>query len=388
MAKPLTASQKAAVAAEKARQAAAAAKKNKPKPTPSAGRRVNPKAAKPKPAAAKPAARPALPPGRQGGPLATRPGTRPALPPGRQGGAVVRQGNAKPENPRRTNARNRQATAGRGTTGPGRVGQPAGSANRMYGANVVNNSVNRAIASTRLANLSKAAGGVALPAAIATQAMNVVGGFQKLANHPFLKGKGGKPAPSAGRRTSPKAAKPAKPKPNMDRPGLRYEKLADTRAPRSAYGLTAAPTAPKPKPAAKPTSASAPSRPAARPSAKPKPTPKPKAPAKAKPPAASATSAERRVSASTSNRESGNYGTSKTNNPLMKDMVARMKAREDKAQAAAASKLTYKPNKDSGYTPKDKVKGSKDYSSQFKDMKGGSSRFAAELKKKKGYKLF
>jgi hypothetical protein len=110
-------------------------------------------------------------------------------------------------------------------------------------------------------------------------------------------------------------------------------------------------------------------------------------PAKAKPPAASATSAERRVSASTSNRESGNYGTSKTNNPLMKDMVARMKAREDKAQASAASKLTYKPNKDSGYTPKDKVKGSKDYSSQFKDMKGGSSRFAAELKKKKK-KLF
>jgi hypothetical protein len=175
-----------------------------------------------------------------------------------------------------------------------------------------------------------------------------------------------------------------KPKPNMDRPGLRYEKLADTRAPRSAYGLTAAPTAPKPKPPTR----TAPSRPAARPSAKPKPTPKPKAPAKAKPPAASATSAERRVSASTSNRESGNYGTSKTNNPLMKDMVARMKAREDKAQAAATSKLTYKPNKDSGYTPKDKVKGSKDYSSQFKDMKGGSSRFAAELKKKKGYKLF
>jgi hypothetical protein len=69
MAKPLTPSQKAAVAAEKARQAAAAAKKNKPKPTPSAGRRVNPKAAKPKPPAAKPT-RPALPPGRPGGALA------------------------------------------------------------------------------------------------------------------------------------------------------------------------------------------------------------------------------------------------------------------------------------------------------------------------------
>ena len=172
-----------------------------------------------------------------------------------------------------------------------------------------------------------------------------------------------------------------KPKPNMDRPGLRYEKLADTRAPRSAYGLKDKPTPGTTRSSAPARSSAAASRPvASRPAA---------TPAKAKPPAASATSAERRVSASTSNRESGNYGTSKTNNPLMKDMVARMKAREDKAQAAAASKLTYKPNKDSGYTPKDKVKGSEDYSSKFKDMKGGSSRFAAELKKKKkGYKLF
>ena len=190
--------------------------------------------------------------------------------------------------------------------------------------------------------------------------------------------------PSDKRTNFPGGKSKPKPKPSISRPNL-YETAYDTRAPRSAYGLTAAPTAPKPKPPTRTT----PSRPAARPAAKPKPTPKPKAPAKAKPPAASATSAERRVSASTSNRESGNYGTSKTNNPLMKDMVARMKAREDKAQAAAASKLTYKPNKDSGYTPKDKVKGSKDYSSKFKDMKGGSSRFAAELKKKKkGYKLF
>ena len=192
--------------------------------------------------------------------------------------------------------------------------------------------------------------------------------------------------PSDKRTNLPGGKSKPKPKPSISRPNL-YETAYDTRAPRSAYGLTAAPTAPKPKPPTRTT----PSSPSARPAAKPKPTPKPKpkAPAKAKPPAASATSAERRVSASTSNRESGNYGTSKTNNPLMKDMVARMKAREDKAQAAAASKLTYKPNKDSGYTPKDKVKGSKDYSSQFKDMKGGSSRFAAELKKKKkGYKLF
>ena len=39
---------------------------------------------------------------------------------------------------------------------------------------------------------------------------------------------------------------------------------------------------------------------------------------------------ERRVSASTANRESGNYGTSRTNNPLIDDtMKARMRRRED-----------------------------------------------------------
>ena len=67
---------------------------------------------------------------------------------------------------------------------------------------------------------------------------------------------------------------------------------------------------------------------------------------------------ERRVSVSTANRESGNYGTSKTNNPLMKDMVGRMKDREDKAQASSASKLTSNFGKDSGYQPNDKVDGS------------------------------
>ena len=94
MAKPLTASQKAAIAAEKARQAAAAAKKNKPKPAPKPAAKPTPKptpkpAAKPKPPAAKPT-RPALPPGRPGGPLAIRPkvglGSRLAM-----GAAIVNQ---------------------------------------------------------------------------------------------------------------------------------------------------------------------------------------------------------------------------------------------------------------------------------------------------------
>jgi hypothetical protein len=51
-------------------------------------------------------------------------------------------------------------------------------------------------------------------------------------------------------------------------------------------------------------------------------------------------------------------GTSKTNNPLMKDMVGRMKDREDKAQASAASKLTSKFNTESNFSG-EKVDGSK-----------------------------
>jgi hypothetical protein len=45
--------------------------------------------------------------------------------------------------------------AAKGSTGPNRVGQPAGAANRRYGANVVNNAVTRAQQATRLGkNLS------------------------------------------------------------------------------------------------------------------------------------------------------------------------------------------------------------------------------------------
>ena len=192
MAKPLTASQKAAVAAEKARQAAAAAKKNKPKPTPSAGRRVNPTAAKPKPAAKPATPKPPAKP-------TAKPAARLALPPGRPGGALA--GGALALRPRALGSR------------------------------------------------------VAVPLAIGAQLADIKGGFERMAKSPFIQkmGKGGKPAPSAGRRTNPKAAKPAKPKPNMDRPGLRYEKAYDTRAPRSAYGL-------KPKPSSGTTRASAPSR--------------------------------------------------------------------------------------------------------------------------------
>jgi hypothetical protein len=181
------------------------------KPAPSAGRRINPKAAKPKPPAAKPAAKPSA-----------KPSARLALPPGRPGGALA--GGALALRPRALGSR------------------------------------------------------VAVPLAIASQLADIKGGFEKLANHPFMKKLGkGETAPSAGRRTNPKAAKPAKPtkpKPNMDRPGLRYEKMTDTQAPRSAYGLKDKPSKPKPPAATTSTRPARSSAPASRPAASRPSTPK------------------------------------------------------------------------------------------------------------------
>jgi hypothetical protein len=87
--------------------------------------------------------------------------------------------------------------------------------------------------------------------------------------------------PSDKRTNLPGGKSKPKPKPSISRPNL-YETAYDTRAPRSAYGLTAAPTAPKPKPPTRTT----PSRPAARPSAASRPTTSSRRPAP-KPPAAS-----------------------------------------------------------------------------------------------------
>jgi hypothetical protein len=87
--------------------------------------------------------------------------------------------------------------------------------------------------------------------------------------------------PSDKRTNFPGGSSKPKPKPSISRPNL-YETAYDTRAPRSAYGLTAAPTAPKPKPPTRTT----PSRPAARPSTPARPTTSSRRPAP-KPPAAS-----------------------------------------------------------------------------------------------------
>jgi hypothetical protein len=363
---------------------------SKPKPAPSAGRRVNPKAAKPKPAP-KPAAKPQMV---------------------NSNSATMRQIQAKAD------AARARAQGKPGITGPVKLPNSV-----RAGRNLIREGANRSrnLADSGQVRAAAQRGQQAVKAAKRNRARLAAGVGRGAKEVAALKGglsalRSGAGAaggtdmllqgsqmlrgameragfkPPAGSRSQAEIAqrrnpppKPAIPrtvgplpkrlvKQGLDAQETKARKALDARKKANSPKPANLPKpAPKPKPSSATTStrSSAPARSSAA------------TPAKAKPPAASATSAERRVSASTSNRESGNYGTSKTNNPLMKDMVARMKAREDKAQAAAASKLTYKPNKDSGYTPKDKVKGSKDYSSQFKDMKGGSSRFAAELKKKK-----
>jgi hypothetical protein len=104
------------------------------------------------------------------------------------------------------------------------------------------------------------AGRAALPLAIGAQAKDVVGGFQKLANHPFIKnqGKGGKPTPSAGRRTNPKAAKPKAAKPAFNEKAY---------ASQQKFAVPKPPAKPKPPAATAPSRSSAPARTPARSSA-------------------------------------------------------------------------------------------------------------------------
>ena len=59
---------------------------------------------------------------------------------------------------RRAQAAAKAARAAQGTTGGTRVGQPAGAANRMYGANTVNKAVSRAVTSTAARNALKTVG--------------------------------------------------------------------------------------------------------------------------------------------------------------------------------------------------------------------------------------
>jgi hypothetical protein len=171
--------------------------------------------------------------------------------------------------------------------------------------------------------------------------------------------------PSDKRTNFPGGKSKPKPKPSISRPNL-YETAYDTRAPRSAYGLTAAPTAPKPKPPTRTT----PSRPAARPSTPARPTTSSRRPAP-KPPAASSAPKAPKV-AQTSGigpvKSGAAYASKKGSISESVRQLGEMGEASRRRQTGQAAPA---------------LSNSKDYSSQFKDMKGGSSRFVAELKKKK-----
>jgi hypothetical protein len=184
----------------------------KPAPaTPSAGRRINPKAAKPK-AAPKPAAKPQMV---------------------NSNSATMRQIQAKAA------AARARAQGKPGITGPVKLPNSVRAGTNLIreGANRLRNLAdsgqvraaqqagtkavetakrNRARLAAGVgkglkeASMLKGAAGVvgraALPLAIGAQAKNVVGGFQKLANHPFIKGR---PKPATPKPAAPKGPTPA-----------------------------------------------------------------------------------------------------------------------------------------------------------------------------------
>jgi len=121
-------------------------------------------------AAKSPAAKPAAP---------KAPKTQKALPPGKKGGALTKTTQASPENPRRTRAFAKQTEAAKGTKGGTRVGQPAGSANRRYGANVVNRAVSRAQRAAAVSKASKIAGRAAVPLGMAAEVKEMSDRFKR-----------------------------------------------------------------------------------------------------------------------------------------------------------------------------------------------------------------
>jgi hypothetical protein len=179
----------------------------KPAPaTPSAGRRTNPKAAKPK-AAPKPAAKPQMVNSnsatmRQIQAKAAAARARAQGKPGikgpvklpnsvRAGRNLIREG---------ANRMRNLADSGqvRAAAQRGQQAVEAAKRNRARLAAGVGRGAKEVAALTKGARML---GNAALPVAIAAQAKDVVGGFQKLANHPFIKGR----------------PKPATPKPAMPR---------------------------------------------------------------------------------------------------------------------------------------------------------------------------
>ena len=309
---------------------------------------------------------------------------------------VPKEWNAKVVDPTNNRGGDQRATGGRGG---GRAGKPSGDIARPAAKPAVKPTAKPPSVATVPKGAAKATvRGVASRAlilpAIAAQIADIKGGFETLASHPFLKGKGGESGSgttsansSGSRRAGQNSSNVQYPQGTPSGPGSRrgaaavagdgrgvsrsdgrpntsvttsatkLEKLFKPDGSRANYGLDKAPPAPK-LPAAVTRSSSSNSSS----------TPSRGSSTQRRASSSSSSSSTASPSTSTSGTPAKpgqkwsdfnpNRGTSKTNNPLMKDMVARMKDREDKAQASSASKLTSKFNTESNFSG-EKVDGSK-----------------------------
>ena len=236
----------------------------------------------------------------------------------------------------------RAAEAAAGKPSGVRQGQPAGAANRMYGVNRVNAAVTRAVqgGTGNISILKTGLAGLALGAVsdkylspLARKAGTALGKNVVIpAARALDDAMPGMNSRDERMRSNTKAAKTD----NKSRfAGVRDAAMAKAKA------IKGSPVV-GPKAASTPARMSAPAARSSAPSAPKATAPKATAP-KASAPKASAPSGPARMSASTYNRMSGNYGTSRSNNPLMADF-------KDSLPSKAA-------NPDAGYSPKTKVNG-------------------------------
>lgn len=269
-------------------------------------------------------------------------GDKVSAPKPEKGGELTKTTQNKPENPRRTRAAAKQAQAAKGTTGSStRVAQTTQPA-RLPGA--APKALPPGKPGGALARGRGRGGGVGLALtgiALGRALGDAIAGPLKRAvraekgEQAAQSGQYGKYAPPE-RKTTP----PPKTTPKATREPERNSSSSDNRSGGGGSGRST----PAVRPAGtQPSSSGARTAPAAKPAA-------PK---------------ERRVSGSTANRESGNYGTSRTNNKLMDGLRKGMRRREESKANEAGSKAmkatgTAKNFQQSGYEAK--TKPGKDYS--------------------------
>jgi hypothetical protein len=282
-------------------------------------------------------------------------GSRPALPPGKKGGELARSKAPAPKAlPGKPTPKALPASVTKGLLGPGgappkglidpvmKRGQPAlsggGKGGRLNMGGV-------------RGGLLLAAGGAAADY-VGRKGGEAIGtGLRNATNAPKEDKRSNRPGGGS---------KPKKP----SRPATDNEKLFRTGGSRENYGLDKAPVAPLPASVRKPNSSSSSSS-----------TPSRGSSTQSRSSSSSSSSSTTSTSGTPAKpgQEWKNFnpgrGTSKTNNPLMKDMIKRMKDREDKEQASKAQQLTDKSRQNSGYSSAEKVDGSK-YQDELKKKKG------------------